>query len=145
MQSIVLAVDGSAYSDAAAQCIAAGQLLRGPLQVHVVHCLPDVSGEVKHYISAADIQAWHSDESGRVMHSAADILRTAGVPFEQHALTGFAPERILAFARSVNAQAIVMGTHGRGAFLNAVVGSVAARVVADAPCPVVLVKAGTAR
>jgi len=141
---IVLAADGSTYSDAAAQCVAAEKLLKGPLLVHLVHCMPDVSGEVKSYISAADLAAWHSDESGRTLRSAAEILSAAGVPFEQHALTGFAPERIVEFARSVNATAIVMGTHGRGAFLDAIVGSVAGRVIAHAPCPVILVKAGTA-
>ena len=41
----------------------------------------------------------------------------------------------------MDAQGIVMGTHGRGSFFDAVIGSVAGRVLAHAPCPVVLVKA----
>jgi len=140
MQSIVLAADGSRYSDAAAHFVAAGELLKGPLLVHLVHCMPDVSGEVKSYISATELAAWHADESSRTLRSAADILNLAGVSFEQYALTGFAPDCIVELARSVDASAIVMGTHGRGAFFDAIVGSVAGRVIAYAPCPVILVK-----
>ncbi|WP_296731044.1 universal stress protein, partial [Variovorax sp.] len=37
----------------------------------------------------------------------------------------------LAHARAVHADAIVMGTHGRGSFFDAVIGSVAGRVLAS--------------
>ncbi|QYY33358.1 universal stress protein [Cupriavidus pinatubonensis] len=141
MQNIVLATDGSAYSDAAARCIAERKLFRDDICVHVVHCLPDVSGEVKAYINRQDIEAWHTDESSKVMKSAIDILQGANVQTLWHALVGFAPERIVAYATAVKAEAIVMGTHGRGAFLDAIVGSVASRVIAHAACPVVLVRA----
>lgn len=141
MQNIVLATDGSTYSDAAAQCVADRQLFKDSFTVHVVHCLPDLSGEVKSFISKKDIDAWHMEESAKVMRSVAEILRGAGVPFEEHCLVGFAPERIVDFARSIKADAIIMGTHGRGAFIDAIVGSVAGRVIAHAECPVVLVKA----
>ncbi|SDD84351.1 hypothetical protein SAMN05216345_11811 [Cupriavidus sp. YR651] len=80
MKSIVLAADGSAYGDAAAQCVAAGKSLEGPLLVHLAHCMPDVSGEVKSYIGTADLAACHSDESGRTMRSATEILSAAAVP-----------------------------------------------------------------
>ncbi|KDP87461.1 universal stress protein UspA [Cupriavidus sp. SK-3] len=140
MQNIVLATDGSTYSDAAAQCLADRRLFKDGFSVHVVHCLPDLSGEVKSFISKKDIDAWHTEESAKVMQSVAAILRGAGVPFEEHSLVGFAPERIVDYAKSIKAEAIIMGAHGRGAFLEAIVGSVAGRVIAHAECPVVLVK-----
>lgn len=140
MANVVLATDGSVYSDAAAEWLAKGRLFREDLHVHVVHCMPDVSGEVKSYIGKGDLEAWHTEESARVMKSVIDILQNAGVPTVWQGLVGFAPKRIVAYARSINALAIVMGTHGRGAFLDAIVGSVASRVIAHTPCPVVLVK-----
>jgi nucleotide-binding universal stress UspA family protein len=141
MSNIVLATDGSAYADAAARSIVQKRLFRDDVTVHLVHCTPDLSGEVKQFVSRDDITAWHTDESNRAMQSTLDILRAAAIPVETHALIGFAPERIVAVAKEVNAIAIVMGTHGRGAFLDAIIGSVAGRVIAHAPCPVVLVKA----
>ncbi|PVY80449.1 nucleotide-binding universal stress UspA family protein [Cupriavidus alkaliphilus] len=140
MQNIVLATDGSTYSDAAAQFVAGRKLLREDVCVHVVHCVPDVSGEVKSYIDKEVIEAWHAEDNARLMQSVIDILQASGVRTVRHGLVGYAPERIVAYAQSVNANAIIMGTHGRGAFLDAIVGSVASRVIAHAPCPVVLVK-----
>ncbi|MBF6990731.1 MULTISPECIES: universal stress protein [Cupriavidus] len=141
MTNIVLATDGSAFSDAAARFVAEGKLLQTGFTVHVVHVAPEVSGQVRAFVSKETIDDWHKEASDKAMAGVSEILKTAGVPFEQHALHGFAPERIVAYARSVNAEAIVMGTHGRGSFFDAVIGSVAGRVLAQADCPVLLVKA----
>lgn len=62
---------------------------------------------------------------------ASGILLDSGVPAEQ----------ITRLARSRRVDAIVMGTHGRTGLSRAVLGSVAARVIAAAPCPVVTVRA----
>ncbi|NUO88245.1 MAG: universal stress protein [Cupriavidus sp.] len=140
MTNIVLATDGSAFSDAAARFIAEGKLLRNGFTVHVVHVAPEVSGQVRAFVSKETIDDWHREASDKAMAAVCDILAAANVPFERHPLHGFAPERIVAYANSVGAAAIVMGTHGRGSFFDAVIGSVAGRVLAQADCPVVLVK-----
>ncbi|MHA6896429.1 universal stress protein [Ralstonia pseudosolanacearum] len=139
-KNIVLATDGSAYSDAAALCIADRKLLTQDVMVHVLHCTPNVSSEVESFIGHTEVAAWHQEESDKAMASVVAILLKADVAFEAHALVGFAPERIVQYSRSVQAEAIVMGSHGRGAFFDAVLGSVASRVVARAECPVILVK-----
>lgn len=140
MTNIVLATDGSAFSDAAARFIAEGKLLQNGFTVHVVHVAPEVSGQVRAFVSKETIDDWHREASDKAMAGVCDILAGANVPFERHPLHGFAPERIVAYANSVDAAAIVMGTHGRGSFFDAVIGSVAGRVLAQADCPVVLVK-----
>ncbi|SPA48124.1 universal stress protein [Cupriavidus taiwanensis] len=140
MTNIVLATDGSAFSDAAARFIAEGKLLQNGFTVHVVHVAPEVSGQVRAFVSKETIDDWHREASDKAMAAVCDILAAANVPFERHPLHGFAPERIVAYANSVDAAAIVMGTHGRGSFFDAVIGSVAGRVLAQAECPVVLVK-----
>ena len=140
MTNIVLATDGSPFSDAAAKFITEGRLLKDGFTVHVVHVAPEVSGHVRAFVSKETIDAWHQEASDKAMRAVCDILAGAGIPVEHHALHGFAPEKIVEFARSVDAAAIVMGTHGRGAFFDAVIGSVAGRVLAQAHCPVLLVK-----
>ena len=50
-------------------------------------------------------------------------------------------DRIVRLAKSHRADVIVMGTHGRTGFRRAFMGSVAARVIAFAPCPVLTVRA----
>jgi nucleotide-binding universal stress UspA family protein len=145
MTQIVLATDGSEFSDAAARFVVEGQLLKGGFTVHVVHVTPEVTGQVRAFVSKETIDAWHREESEKAMKSVCTILAERGIPYEQHPMHGFAPERIVSFARSVDAAAIVMGTHGRGSFFDAVIGSVAGRVLAQAECPVLLVKAPSAK
>ena len=56
-------------------------------------------------------------------------------------LEGRAADRIVRLARSRRAAMIVMGTHGRRGLAKLFLGSVAARVVAAATCPVLTVRA----
>ncbi|MDT4827000.1 universal stress protein [Achromobacter agilis] len=139
MNTIIFATDGSSYSDAAARYLVGSSLLNRDFIVHVVHCEPDVTGEVQAFIGKAGIDAWHHEESGKAMKSAVDILTEGGVAFECHELTGHAAEKIIEYAGKVDAAAIVMGSHHRGQFVDAVLRSVCGRIVANAPCPVLLI------
>ena len=47
---------------------------------------------------------------------------------------------ILRYAKEVNADLIVMGTHGRSGLVHMLIGSVAEKVVRKAPCPVLTVR-----
>ena len=51
-----------------------------------------------------------------------------------------AAEEIVKYAKSHNVDLIVLGTHGRGAVAQLLVGSVAEKVVRTAPCPVLTVR-----
>lgn len=141
MKTLVLATDGSSYADAAARCIAGKTLFGSDVKVHVVHCMPELSGDIKSLVGKPEVDAWYAEESSGAMRSVCAILTEAGVPFETYALVGFAPDRIVHHAKTAGAAAIVIGSHGRGVFVEAIMGSVAGRVVAHAECPVVLVKA----
>lgn len=55
-------------------------------------------------------------------------------------LVGYAPQKIVDYARDHDVDLIVMGTHGRRALAHFVMGSVAERVVRSAPCPVFTVR-----
>ncbi|WP_313378182.1 universal stress protein [Achromobacter insolitus] len=139
MNTIILATDGSSHSDAAARYLVEGPLLNRDFTVHILHCEPDVTGDVKTFIGQADIDAWHHEESDRAMRSAVDILAAGNVAFECHELTGHAAEKIVEYAAKVNAAVIVMGSHHRSQLLDAVLRSTCGRIVQNAPCPVLLI------
>ena len=65
-----------------------------------------------------------------------DVLRAQGV-VRSASSTALA---IVDYARAVNTDLIVIGTHGRGAVAHLLMGSVAERVVRTAPCPVLTVR-----
>ncbi|MGB8412511.1 MAG: universal stress protein [Candidatus Binatus sp.] len=68
----------------------------------------------------------------------------AAVRCESHVTTGDPAEQVLETARDLDADLIVMGTHGRKGLGHLVLGSVAERVVRESPIPVLTAHA-TAR
>lgn len=66
--------------------------------------------------------------------------RKAGVRVSVLLREGDPPDQIIRVARLKKADLIVMGTHGRRGLPKLFLGSVAGRVVAAAPCPVVTVR-----
>jgi nucleotide-binding universal stress UspA family protein len=72
--------------------------------------------------------------------------RAAGVPVSGVVMdVGVTHEQIVRMARRRRIGLIVMGTHGRTGLTRALLGSVAARVIATAPCPVMTVHASSRR
>jgi nucleotide-binding universal stress UspA family protein len=66
--------------------------------------------------------------------------RKAGVRATTVVVEGFAADQIVRAAKARRADFIVMGTHGRTGLSKMVMGSVATRVIASAPCPVMTVR-----
>jgi nucleotide-binding universal stress UspA family protein len=69
-----------------------------------------------------------------------DRARQAGVRVKGLLLDGVPHERIARAARSQKADLVVIGTHGRTGFAKLFLGSVASRVLAVSPCPVLTVR-----
>ena len=66
--------------------------------------------------------------------------RRAGVRVRGLLVEGVPHERIAQTARSSKADVVVVGTHGRTGFSRFFLGSVASRVLAVSPCPVLTVR-----
>ena len=66
-------------------------------------------------------------------------VKDSGVTVQTTTLSGRAAPEIVAHAKKVGADLIVMGTHGRSGFQHALLGSVAERVLRHSPCPVLVV------
>ena len=85
----------------------------------------------------ADIERDAQRRLGRLVTQA----RKNGVRAKGLLLAGIPHDRIVRAARSTRADLIVLGTHGRTGLGRLFLGSVAARVVTLAPCPVLTVRA----
>ncbi|MGX5659014.1 universal stress protein [Castellaniella ginsengisoli] len=139
-KDIVLATDGSAYSFQAARFITQSGLLPDGGVVRVLHVMANLPARVSRFVDAEAIQEWYAEESAKVLKPTADILNQAGVPHVVDSRIGFAPQEITRYADEVDAHMIVMGAHGRGVLLDAVIGSVAGRVLALTHRPVLLIQ-----
>jgi nucleotide-binding universal stress UspA family protein len=72
-------------------------------------------------------------------------LRAQGLPVRWELLEGYPPEALVAAARRLDADLVVMGTRGRTGLAHLLLGSTAERVLQRAPCPVLVVPAAVQR
>lgn len=140
---ILVAVDGSPCSEAAPA--AASMYALPGNQVHMLHvvdwpgALPYSFGlaEGPHVGQAVFEARDHMIASGEelVARAAAD-LRRDGLEVTTGVVVGNVAESILGAAASLNADLIILGTHGRAGLDRMLVGSVAESVLRQAKCPV---------
>src|SRR5262245_767713 len=98
--------------------------------LHVTPLQPVFAGEGMPPPDPEEIRA-AGDEQLRKLRLPADDVRA-----ERRLESGAAAAEILRVAREINADLIVMGTHGRTGLGRLLMGSVAEQVVRKAPCPV---------
>lgn len=118
----------------------------GEAELLVVHVVPPVTRIPEIYVAStatfATFQRSVRAPAQRQLDQLLARARAAGVPASGRLLQGVPHEQIIRTARAWRADVIIMGTHGWTGLPRAFLGSVAARVVALAPCPVLTVRAG---
>jgi nucleotide-binding universal stress UspA family protein len=135
---IVLATDFSAVSDAAVpHAIELAQLWKAPLRlVHVIEA--QASGGP--WLGFSD--ALEENVGERVvtlLNERAAQIADSGITVELVNRRGIPADEILAELSAINAQAVVLGSHGHSGFRQFFIGSVATRVARGADCPVLVV------
>jgi nucleotide-binding universal stress UspA family protein len=132
----------SASGTALRRAVAEARSRKTPLLIlHVLAPVVPIVGEG--YISPAAYEqmssaarAWAQKKLDRVVAKA----KTARVRARGMLREGVAHDQIVRVAKARHAKLIVMGTHGRTGVARFFLGSVAARVAATAPCPVLTVR-----
>jgi len=143
IRTVMLASDFSAVSDAAfARAVELAKANRATLLVMHAVMLSTAS------LGSAYVPPPTWDRIEAAMHAAAQKqigalvakARRAGVRAAGLVVAGNPYEAIVRAARSKRADVLVLGTHGRTGLPRFFLGSVAARVLATAPCPVLTVR-----
>ncbi len=142
MPRILLPVDGSDNALRAVRHIIENKdWYKGMLELHLLNVqLPVASGLVKTFISKSQLDDYYRDEGISALKSARAELDAGNVPHHDHVGVGESAGTILDYARDKKCDLVVMGTHGHGSLGDALLGSVASRVLHEASIPVLLVK-----
>jgi nucleotide-binding universal stress UspA family protein len=113
-------------------------------QLLIVHVLaPPIPIAGEGYISPSvyeDLEVSSQKYGAKRLSALQAKARKAGARAATLLLEGVAHEQIIRAAKSKKADLIVMGTHGHTGIVKFFVGSIASRVVAGAPCPVLTVR-----
>jgi len=144
-----IAVDGSKYSRIAMRYVLRQRALFGAApNFFLLNVVPDFSLAAMPDLAGVPIPAFTPEQvtalQGRafesVMAPMRKLLAVAKVRAEEVRLVGNAGAEIAAVAKKRKLDLIVLGSHGRGAFRRAVLGSVATRVAAHSEVPLLLIR-----
>lgn len=138
-EKILLGVDGSEHGLNAAKV--AGNLARAMnsemLRIVVAFdAIPPYLGEpnLQHAIDARLTQA------NAILEAAVQAVGKVSADVHTELIEGSAAEAIIEIAKTRGSDLIVMGSRGLGRITGAVLGSTSQKVVAHAPCPVLIVR-----
>lgn len=144
---VLLAIDGSPFSQAAVEAVAGRPWPDGT----AIEILTVIHSAVPMAIDPAlVIAAIHVDQTAEQRHLAAALVAAAAeqigrsrsdLAVTTQILEGNPKEVIVEEADAWGATLIVVGSHGHGRFRRMMLGSVAGAVVANAPCSVEVVRA----
>lgn len=138
---VLLAADGSTYTKKALAWLLTHENLPGVIdELLVLNVQAKLPSRVVAVMGRDDVSAWQQDEARKVMAPIEKFLARHDLRWRTLVTIGPAAEEIVRTATREKSALIVMGTHGRGALGQAIMGSVAQRVVAQSPVPVLLVR-----
>lgn len=139
---ILLAIDGSDMSlRAVRHIIDHVRWFRDVPELHLLHVhLPVPIGLASHPISRETLEAYYREDSEAALERARQLLDAAGLPYKPHIHVGQPATIIVKVAREIGCDMVCMGSHGHSVLKNALMGSVAAKVLEIADIPLLLVK-----
>ncbi len=138
VKTILLPVDGSAYSDRATDyAVEMARTLKA--SIVLLQCRKPVPNE----LGEPNLQ-WvldhYTKEAEEIVEPYGKQIEAAGVPYRELIIGGRPAEVIEDVAKAEKADIIIMGSKGKSGFEGFMLGSVTHKVLHTSPCPVLVVK-----
>ena len=138
---ILLAVDGSPYTKKMlAYLVTHDDVFTTASEYTVQTAHPALPPRARAALGKDVVDNYHVEEAERVQAPVAKFLLRHGIDAKSAWKVGHAGEVIAKFADAGKFDLLVMGSHGHGALVNLVMGSVATQVLAHCRVPVLLVR-----
>jgi len=137
---ILLAVDGSSYTKKMLAYLAAHDMYSPKNDYTVFTAQWLLPSQVRSALGEELVKKYHDDEGHRVMKPVTKFLERHGITARCVWKIGKPGELVSKMAKEEKFDLVVMGSHGRGALVNLVVGSVATEVLAGCKVPVLVVR-----
>ena len=138
---ILLPVDGSPYSKKMLAYLAAhGTLLNAEKTYTLFTALLALPPLARAAVGKEAVEEYYAEETEKIFAPLSKYLLRHGINAKTERKVGPAGASIAKYATDGKYDMVVMGSHGNGAVLNLVMGSVANQVLARCTVPVLLVR-----
>lgn len=138
---IALAVDGSDYTKRMLSYLAAhDELVAKDNEFVALNVTAAVPPHAARFLPHDVLQQFYADEAEKVLGPVREFARMQGWPLRERHAVGYPSETLARMVGEEGPDLLVMGSHGHGAFLSAVLGSVATRVLSHCKTPVLLIR-----
>lgn len=138
---ILLAVDGSPYTKKMLAYLTTHDELFSQGNDYTVFTVqPLLPPRARSALGKEIVDGYYREEAEKVLAPAAKFLLRHGIDAKSSWKSGPVGESLARFADSGKFDLIIMGSHGHGALVNLVMGSVATQVLANSQVPVLLVR-----
>lgn len=138
---ILLAVDGSKFTKKMLAYLTTHDDLFSPRHDYTLFTArPSLPARVATAVGKSVVNDYHTDEAEKVLSPAVKFLLRHGINAKSAWICGPLGQVIAEYAETNKFDLVVMGSHGHGALVNLVMGSVATQVLAHCKVPVLMVR-----
>lgn len=139
--NILLAADGSPYTKRMLAYVAAqSEWLGAHHRYVVVTAVPGIPPRAAAALGRDVVKGYYDDEAEKIFKPIRTFFKGRGIAVEFVSKVGSAADVIAKQANGGSYDLLMMGSHGHGSMVNAVMGSVATKVIAQCKTPVLLVR-----
>lgn len=141
MKRLLIAVDGSRSSDRAVEEVIKWCKQGQVLEVHLVNVQARIPTEdLLVSLRREDAERYYFEQSAKALAWSEKMLKDNAITYTAHRVVGPAAQSIVAQARNLQCDGIVMGSRGQGRINGMALGSVSMKVIHLADRPVTLVR-----
>ena len=142
MTTLLVPVDGAPSNRQLLDYVIRQSKLLSSIQVYLLYVnIPIHTLHVSELIDYATVDEVYKEQAAHALDPAEKILRDAGVNQVTRVVReGHPATEIIEEAKEREVDGIVMGTHGRGAIMSTLMGSVSKEVLEHTPCPLTVIR-----
>ncbi len=138
---ILLPVDGSDFTQRTLDFIASHETLFGPSHAYMaLTVVTAIPAHACRFLDRNVVDEYYAEEADKVLAPLREFASQHLLSITMHHVIGHAAEGVAAFAREQQPDLVIMGSHGRSAIANLVLGSVTAGILARCAIPVLIVR-----
>lgn len=141
METILLAVDGSAHSARAVHHVTKLGKMYQDIEVTILNVQPPIHDWQMHGVTREHVAKYHAESAAKILGESETVLRSAGIRTHRECRHADDPGSMIAqIALEKSATMIVMGSRGMGVIASLALGSTAQKVIQLSTVPVLIIK-----